>query len=304
MPMPAASAPYLPWMGRKFGVEMEMTRMTTAGRSVDSGIIERALRAAQLPLGGRVGVYYPSNGRTWDVKSDASCGWEVATSAMTMEANGECEQLRNGCNALAGLQPRIDRTCGLHVHVELHDYTWEDMQRLVSLWARYEPFFYGLMPPSRWTNSYCAPACRSLWSDTSGVRAWNHTRQAINSGNQAGFDTHARNIGRGGINLSHWWMNHRVEFRLGAGSVDYVKIRNWVHILLATVQRVKDASAPTITPVSTLLAYQFPTHYVGRVLGLAPTEAGRSVPVAHSERLLGWAEQRRSTFAAAAAGGA
>jgi hypothetical protein len=300
-PEPATSAEYRPWVGRKFGVEMEMRQRTRDRSALDQAAIVRALQDANVPLGTRRG-YFHSDGSVWDVKTDSSCGWEVATRALTMTADGECEELRRGCDRLAALSPQIDRTCGLHVHVDLPDYTWEDMQRLISLWARYEPFFYGLMPPSRWNNSYCYPICRSTWTQLTPSRqtVWTNAERAITAGNQTTFNDGARGLGRGGLNLGHWFTSARVEFRLGAGSVDYAKIRNWVLLLLATANRVKQGDMPSIGPYTMIRPHTFPTLYIGKVLGLVASDQRPNVPEDVSSRLMGWAEMRRVNFQRAA----
>jgi hypothetical protein len=286
---------YRPWIGRKFGVEMEMRAQRTNGAGLDSSEISRALGAVcQMPLANRAVGYYHSDGRTWDVKRDSSCGWEVATPALTMNAEGECDELRRACLALTRLTPRIDRTCGLHVHVELTDFDWQDLQRLISLWARYEPFFFQLTPPSRWDNGYCSPISRSRWT-SNGNGSWQNTVRAINAQTEHEFNEAARRFPRGAMNLGHWFTAGRVEFRLGAGSVDYAKIRNWVLILLAAVQRAKRTDLPSIGRYTTIRQVEFPTPYIAKVLGLAPSEQIPEVPELN-ERLVSWAEARRQQF--------
>jgi hypothetical protein len=285
---------YRPWTGRKFGVEMEMRQQRTNGTPLDARDIQNALRGAVPRLNDRAAGYYHSNGQFWDVKTDSSCGWEVATPALFVDADGECAELRGGCNALQRLQPRIDRTCGLHVHVEVTDFDWEDLQRLISLWCRYEPFFFQLTPPSRWENEYCYPICRSRWGTRTGPY-WASALAAIRATNENTFNAAAGRLGRGALNVNHWFMSGRIEFRLGAGSVDYAKIRNWVLILLAVVQRVKRDDLPAIGQFTTVRPNEFPTGYIAKVLGLVPSEQVPDVPADHV-RLVSWCEARRQQF--------
>jgi hypothetical protein len=298
-PQTTEAAPYRPWVGRKFGVEMEMRQQRTNDNALNAAHLDTAIRGvAQIPLSQRGAGYYHSSGETWDVKTDSSCGWEVASPAMTMNERGECEELQRVTNALANLHPRIDRSCGLHVHVDLSDFVWEDMQRLISLWARYEPFFFQLTPPSRWTNQYCRPVCRARWSQQPNS-VWGQTSQAINAPDERAFNMYARNLGRLALNMSHWFTAARVEFRLGAGTVDYEKIRNWVLVLLALVQRVKRTDMPEIGRFQTIRTTPMPTAFVARVLGLAPSQHVPAVPETN-ERLIAWCEARRVQFTARA----
>jgi hypothetical protein len=292
--------PYRPWAGRKFGVEMEMNNMTTESTVLQARTIHQAVRDG-LAEGGfpanrlrsAVGDYYHSNGQTWDVKSDSSCGWEVASPAMTMDDEGECRELQIVTQKIAALRPMINRSCGLHVHVEVLDFEWRDLRNLVTLWARYEPFLYELCPPSRRANHYCGPIRKATW-DAPDAGHWTRFESVLNTNTEQ--SVRGLPQPRGALNLAHFWGSHRVEFRLGAGTIQYEKIARWVQFLLSFVGRVKRSDMPMIQ-TGQYSNRGFSTMYVGKMLGLAPS---RYVPEAEipeaSAKLLRWVEQRRLQF--------
>lgn len=235
---------YTPWLGRKFGVEMEMTTVRTTGQSLYDSDISNALRTALRTVPGAhpVGSSFSSAGNQWDVKRDGSCGWEVASPALTMDADAECVELRAACESIAALNPKVTRACGLHVHVEVRDFTWRDLRALITLWAKYEPYFYSLQPHSRRANQYCAPIRKSEWQNAE--RAQFDTVKLALTQREAGLQTIQQVYGKySSLNLNYFWRRGTIEFRLGAGTVQYEKVQRWVQVLLALVQRAKGTAA-------------------------------------------------------------
>jgi hypothetical protein len=299
---------YLPWMRstgapREFGVEMELTRSTTSGDPLTGDMIKAGLRNARVPrLNRRAPGYYHSDGTSWDVKADSSCGWEIASPKLTLDENGECQQLDRACVGLASVSPRINHTCGLHVHVDLHDFDWRDMQRLIALWARYEPFFFEITPPSRRGNSYCSPIRASTWASLSRPtgpdrRWWAATQVALAATDRSAFQNSLVSFPRGAINVAHFIRSGRVEFRLQGGTISYQKIRNWVILLLAVVNRAKTTLAP---PVALTINQPRPelgfgTRYVFQILGMAPSRWAPVVaPICATIET--WANERRAAL--------
>jgi hypothetical protein len=296
---------YRPWAGRKFGVEMEMNGRTTENVALTETMIKTAVRsgvaAAGLPASrvrGSSAGYFHSDGRTWDVKTDASCGWEVASPAMVLDADAECGELRAVTQFLTEMHPRIDRSCGLHVHVEVTDFTWQDLRNLLVLWGRYEPFAFELCPPSRRVNHYCGPIRKSTW-DGRDAGHWTRFEQALMTNTEQVI----RNVPqpRGSLNLAHFWHSQRVEFRLGAGTVNYEKIVRWVQFLLTIVGRVKNTTMP-IVQTGQFSNRGFSPMYVGKMLGLVPSQyvPADQVPEA-SAKLMEWIDRRRNQFRSAGA---
>jgi hypothetical protein len=299
---------YRPWVNRKFGIELEMNDVATDNTSITETMLRNAVsqglvRAGQpaARLNRRDPGYYQSNGQTWDVKTDASCGynnrtgWEVAAPAMVLDDEGECVELKEVTNALKLLKPRIDKKCGLHVHVEVRDYNWRDLRNLLVLWARYEPFAFELCPPSRRSNVYCPPFRKTEWSGRDGAQ-WTRMENGLGETTEQGFQRIMQMADRGAVNLTHFWRSKRVEFRLGGGTIEYEKIVRWTQFLLSFVNRVKRADMPIIQSGGWSNA-GFSTLYVFKMLGLAPSKhvPEAMVPGA-STKLLEWCDKRRAQF--------
>lgn len=301
---------YRPFVARKFGVEMEMTEVDIDGNGIDEDEIKEALRSAvgRRRVNDQQASYYHSDGGTWDVKTDSSCavgygnGWEVAAPALELDDTAKNGELRKACEALTGLRPKINRKCGLHVHVDCSDFSWRDLQHLMVIWSRYEPFFFSVCPTSRRDNdNYCQPWRASRpWSRWSSQWA-SEVQPALSSSlSEREFQRLAADINRdSSLNITGWWRHGRVEFRLGAGTVNYEKIRRWVQLLLSLVQRAK---APAYLNLDTVR----PEHYSGRpltakfmfkTLGIAASDKVPASEVAvESKELLAWVEARVERF--------
>ena len=296
---------YKPWLkadgtAREFGVEMELTAETRDGSHLTGAMIKEAMRNARVPrLNRRAPSYYHSDGTSWDVKTDSSCGYEVASPKLTLDDDGNCNQLDRACIAMAAIQPRVDQRCGLHVHVDVSDFDWRDFQRLIALWARYEPFFFEMTPPSRRGNTYCSPLRACRWSDVAHAGAqWTRTLRALTATTRQEFQAALSGFPRGALNVAGFVVNGRIEFRLQGGTISYEKIRNWVILLLALVNRAKTPLAPPVglTINQPRPELGFGTRYVFTMLGLAPSRwAPEIAPVCAT--LETWANERRAAFA-------
>lgn len=293
---------YRPWTLRKFGVEMEATTRNTGGGSVSGSSIKRALETALRPVDEAHAVnprepgYYHSDGTTWDVKTDSSCGWEIAAPALTLDNNGDNPELKAATAALESLNIVVDRSCGTHIHFEVRDYEWQDLQRLMILWSRYEPFFYELMPRARRMNSYCAPLHRTQWTGQA-AGFWTYAQQALRAGDRASFQRAAQYIERRcALNITHWWRSQRIEVRLHSGTINYTKITRWAMLMMAVINRPRRRDLPPIEMFDPAgVRAGFSTEYICKALGLLPTRQVPDVPP-ESIQLVAWLNARRLQF--------
>lgn len=298
---------YRPWVNRKFGVELEMNDVTVDHAALSSGDLRRAVEGGLVAAGvspnrlNRAAAgYYHSNGLTWDVKTDASCGyngrngWEIASPAMMLDEDGECAELREVCERVRALRPRVDRSCGLHVHVEVRDFDWQDLRNLIILFARYEPFLFELCPPSRRTNTFCPPMRKADWAATDS-HYWTRVDSALRETREERFQSAVTAIGRYvSLNLSPFWRSRRIEFRLGAGTVQYEKIVRWTQLLLSMVQRAKNDRMPKIV-LGGWANQPLSANYFCKMVGLTPSQHVPEVPEA-SAKLVEWVRRRQRQF--------
>ena len=290
---------------------METTNLNTNGNRVAGADYNRALSVAGLsyPVHGN-GENYASrhSGRAWEVKYDVSAGWEITTPALELDENGHSEELRKGCEAISSLRPKISSGCGLHVHVDCSDFNWKQVQKLVALWARYEPFFFSLVPTSRQGNQYLPKLRGYDWNDAynADARRSYRCRGALEATTKSDFRYETENaLGKyNTLRTNIWWSTGRVEFRLHSGTVSYDKIRRWVTLVTSLVGRVATSGITTGRLAKTVRPLARPTGfgpaYVLGALGLGPGGQGNAEGEAQTlevyEDLLAWIPQRQSRF--------
>lgn len=294
------------WTQRTFGVEMEMKtearsatgrgRVSLSGMQINSALSQRCT----MPVTG-AGNYYQStqSGRAWEVKYDSSAGYEVVTPALRLDNDGKCAELERGCYALASLRPLVDRSCGLHVHVDCSDFSWQDMQKLLALWMRYEPFFYEMLPASRHANTYCQPMRGASWdrANQRDASPSDYSYQAVAATTREQFQRAGQGTGKyRSLNISGWWTHGRVEFRLHSATIEYEKIRKWVIMLVTMCSRVKAGTdiAPRLSKKPSAGRGAHDAAYVLRMIGLGPCRWNEETAV--YREVLAFTIERRRKF--------
>jgi hypothetical protein len=262
---------YTPWKDRQIGLEIELTKRRTTGGTLTSTVIKNAVGRALADVGAPARLlnprevgWYKSNGETWDIKTDATCGWEVASRALMLNEFGNNEELERVCHHIGALNPSVTNQCGLHMHIQARDLSWHQLQNLVWLWARYEPYWFSLVPAYRRERSYCAPICSSLYDGIPNY-TWDTSRRLI-----TGHRDHASADAwpRASLNLRPWWSSGRVEVRLHHGSISYTEMQEWAMLMLALVERAKLPATPIEPYEPRARSRPFSTEYIGAMLYL------------------------------------
>lgn len=175
----------------------------------------------------------------WKVVRDGSLtnggGLEVV-SPVLRGADG-FDQVRKVCAALATVGARVDRTCGLHVHVGVRDFVSLDfMKRLAVDYAHFESVIDMVMPASRRgsSNTYCRPMAPFI-AQINAARSMDAL--------QATLTTRYTKL-----NLTSFWRHGTVEFRQHSGTVEAEKMINWTKLCLRMVEAARaPAQVETVT---------------------------------------------------------
>lgn len=203
---------------RRFGLEIEFN-LGRLSRDSWAGVIFSPLLYEHPEIEHRLGVgdYFHSNGSSWDLKADASCGMEVATPAITWK---NWPQVETVCRTLLQNRAEINDNCGLHVHHEIKGFSKTALRRLVLLWGAVEQLATNMCNPTRRDNRYCQPL-------RNGNENWSYF--SSNCRVERGVDDRIEERGRRTtLNLTEWWERGTAEFRLYHGTIDSEEIRRWV----------------------------------------------------------------------------
>ena len=126
------------------------------------------------------------------------------------------------CAVLLGAKCYVNTSCGMHVHLDMRE---RDQVKSFHNLLMIQKMLYKMVPKSRQENTYCKPV-RTTKLDVL-KRSRNRYR---------------------GINVLSLRKHQTLEIRLHSGTLDRVKIVNWVHILLKAVNAETIKKAPvTVT---------------------------------------------------------
>ena len=138
-----------------FGIEIEFYSET------DRSDIRSELERADMDA--RSGDYRDWNRESWVVKSDGSIeppreryiGTEIASPILTY--NNIDTEITKVCEVLTSVDAKVNRSCGLHVHLGEHNFTGKRRSKIAYEFIRNENTIDKLMPESRRrsNNTYC-----------------------------------------------------------------------------------------------------------------------------------------------------
>ncbi len=134
-----------------FGVEIECNIPVEYADAFPVGGYHRGIQSPVLPSG-------------WNTQRDGSVGadsgffsCEIVSPKLVGEAG--LVQVVQVIDLLDEIGARVNRTCGLHVHVGVQGMNYLQVQRVTKLFKAFEMAFYALNGstyPDRYNNHYCA----------------------------------------------------------------------------------------------------------------------------------------------------
>jgi len=228
-----------------FGIEIECLVPGRADGSFPSYELVRRVAsgtAAAIEAAG-VGCFFAGYNHqrpsTWKIVTDSSVhaptgyvGLEIVSPPLSDDGLSQVETV---CRTLIALGAKVNRSCGLHVHIGARALTINTLKKLACLYHDYEDAIDALMPPSRRrsNNTYCAAL---------------KGRTNVENLAQARYPQDiASSIAGGGryvkLNYVAFGRHGTVEFRQHSGTVDPVKITKWVFFcsrLVELAQRTAD----------------------------------------------------------------
>jgi hypothetical protein len=234
---------------RSFGVELEFGR-----KAMQSRIAKLIRESSAVPVKAprTFGGWAQSvNNDYWHVKSDITCGWEVAS----FKAKGleDLTHIGEVADYLAEHEIPITDDCGFHIHAEVDDFLWiKQMAALTAYWYKIEPVMIQATPEERLWNGYCCPLTEL------------HPIEEFASGKQIqpipfwtimcpqNISVHNNDSKCVTLNLINFvkalcYPNYKrktIELRLPEATLDGNAIKNWVMLFLNFIENVKTLPMP------------------------------------------------------------
>ena len=192
------------------------------------------------------------NNNYWHVKYDATCGelgkgtghprgWEVAS----FKASGYDDLLHiaNMANILHTMGVRVNDHCGLHVHVDISDFTICQAAVLVARWIKAEYWMKQAVPKNRRRNKYCKFLTSKKKYDSSYQYTPEEFWYKIRPTNFCPHENAQKKVTLNMVNYAEFkaagvYSTGRptVELRLPEGTLNGQDIINWVVLFLYFVE--------------------------------------------------------------------
>jgi hypothetical protein len=162
-----------------------------------------------------------------------------------MDGDNSLSEIEKLCNI--GLT--VNKSCGLHLHIEPSGYNWRDLRKLVVFCKILEPTLMELVSQSRRGNQFSRAIDVSLdsvlYADSKTefieryyalqkdyIKSYSkiHKRKSITSGKyQLDIGEYCQSSKRyEWLNLNTYFYRGTVEIRLHQGTTNYQKIKNWI----------------------------------------------------------------------------
>lgn len=209
-----------------------MMRLTTtvgfefefSGSSLAS--VERALRDKNVSCT-RPGAWHRSDGSIWDLKTDSSCGWEVASPVLqTYEELVDAAHVGALISQAGG---SVNHSCGFHVHIGVSNLSHAQLENVFRFLTRYETAFFLIVPPARRHSTWC----KRLGTDVINRMK----RPSFGQTDWWSRTWHDKNV----------WLNGRrypdirtIEFRIMPGTLNPNFIIGYVTFLQCMINNIKD----------------------------------------------------------------
>jgi len=217
---------------RTFGVEIEF-----------NGISYNTALAAIGNVVPTNGVYWTPNARrsyspgapSWSLTTDGSVsgtGLEVVSPILS--GSDGLQQTKAVLDALVAAGAKVDRSCGIHVHVGANDLGFEGLQNTLAWFVRAEPVIDRVMAPSRRDGGAHYVQPMKALDYTNGSKGVFDRINAANNVSELRSIWRTRYVK---VNFQSYAIHGTIEFRQHGGSLDAEKVCNWVKFLVARVDR-------------------------------------------------------------------
>jgi len=163
-------------------------------------------------------------------------GFEINTAP----AGGDLyvKQVNQICDKLAKAGATINNQCGLHVHIDARDYNYNDLARLIKIYAAIEPALFFMVPAAR-RNSIYSLKCGDALEHAIKANKLPHIQlkekiitAIYGEPDSVSYRKEKRGAGHGtgryyALNLHSWFYRGTIECRLFEGTLDKNEIIGW-----------------------------------------------------------------------------
>ncbi len=184
-------------------------------------------------------MYYPRNwAHTYDGSINPPSDYE-GIEMVSSPSSGDIlyQQIRDLSEWAIEHDALVNSSCGLHVHFDSTNLDYRQVAYIAIVYKEFEPYLKSMMPPSRQDSRWCkefpmsVDNLLSIHSEEMLVQEYyesmdcNPSIEKYNDARYCGLNIHSR------------YFHGSLEFRLHSGTLNPTKIRNWVRILNAIIEK-------------------------------------------------------------------
>jgi len=131
----------------------------------------------------------------------------------------------------------INRSCGLHIHIDARDLFYKELVGIMLVAKSFEETIFSMMPNSRQSSNWCRKfpidkrSIRNIESDSEFIEIWYDA-----CGSNPSFDKY-NDARYHGLNLHARVYLGTIEFRYHSGTNNPTKIKNWITICQSIVEK-------------------------------------------------------------------
>lgn len=180
--------------------------------------------------------------RTFEINTSPACG------------NALYDELAAIAEGLVKAKAEVTTGCGIHVHVDCRDYTYQDLQKFIKVYYYIEDALFAAVHWTRASNDFCKPCgvefyekvvkgikpeelkaalIKNVYGENSLKRTSYGTEFYAKRGDHYGRIGFARNRNEkryAAINYHSYFLRGSVESRIHHGSISFDEIYNWAKL--------------------------------------------------------------------------
>ena len=224
----------------KYGVEIEFLS------PVDTAAIEQAMNESGVTC--RNERYNHQTRTWWKIVYDASVSGKIngvyakALELVSPPLTGEegYRQVEVVCGVLERLGCKVNRKCGLHVHVEASDLSLPELRNVCIAWAKNEHIISSLVPASRrgGMNAYCKSRLGDNLSSNVDRNSFIQNLKSLRSKNSL-ISLMCPQGRYWKLNMKSMARHGTLEFRYHSGSISANKINQHIRFCIGFVHQYK-----------------------------------------------------------------
>ena len=213
---------------KRSGTDFDFSKLTFGVEIESYHYTRESLIAAGVQNGLQVhseGYNHRDNKTYFKIVSDSSLQGDNTNEVVSpiLKGNKGLNSLKAMCDTLAAVDARVNRSCGLHVHIGAENLSDDHYVRIVRNYQKLESVIDSFMPNSRRGNN--SRWCHSLQGvDFSRCTTKRDVYDAMHG------DRYYK------VNAVAYLRHKTIEFRQHSGTVEYEKISNWVKFLAKLVE--------------------------------------------------------------------